>query len=325
MKKVIALVMVLVFAISLCACSNDDDNGVDWPTTGLGAKLPKPDSGKFEVNDFTSSVMIDVKDITKTDFTDYVAKCKSNGFTVDSKEESDEYAAFNEAGEKLTVSYTESLKKFSIDIEESKINGTITWPVIGLAALVPDPGSTKGNITSDSEGFFFAYIGGMSKDAYNDYVNQCTLAGFDVDYNKGDDFYFADNSDGVSLSLRFEGFDTMSVRLELPDEESETETETAAPVETETVPSIGEVDPEFKAVMDSYETFFKEYCDILKKYAANPTDATLIADYAQYTAQYTETMAKLNEIEEDSLGVAELAYYTEVNARISKMLLEAGI
>lgn len=40
--------------------------------------------------------------------------------------------------------------------------------------------------------------------------------------------------------------------------------------------------PEFKEAMDSYEAFYAEYCEILKKYKDNPTDMAILADYSAF-------------------------------------------
>ena len=82
--------------------------------------------------------------------------------------------------------------------------------------------------------------------------------------------------------------------------------------------------PEFKEAMDSYEVFFDEYCEFMKKYKDNPTDLSLIADYATYMAKYVDTMAKLEKLGEEDLNDAELLYYAEVNNRISQKLLEVA-
>ena len=51
------------------------------------------------------------------------------------------------------------------------------------------------------------------------------------------------------------------------------------PNETETTEVPG-IRPEFKAAMDSYEEFYDSYCEFLRKYKENPTDYTLLAEYA---------------------------------------------
>lgn len=81
---------------------------------------------------------------------------------------------------------------------------------------------------------------------------------------------------------------------------------------------------EFKEAMDSYEAFFDEYCEFMKKYKENPTDLSLLADYAEYMAKYIDVMAKLEKMGEEELNDAELLYYIEVNNRISQKLLEVA-
>ena len=79
---------------------------------------------------------------------------------------------------------------------------------------------------------------------------------------------------------------------------------------------------DFKEAMDSYEAFFKSYCEFMKKYQDNPTDLGLLVDYAKFMQQYTETMKEMEELKTDDLSNEELSYYLEVNTRITQMLLE---
>ena len=77
-------------------------------------------------------------------------------------------------------------------------------------------------------------------------------------------------------------------------------------------------------MMDSYEAFFDEYIAFLKKYEENPSDLTLLSEYADYMSKYSDYMSKLNAVDTDSLSAADLAYYTEVNTRILKKLADVG-
>lgn len=82
------------------------------------------------------------------------------------------------------------------------------------------------------------------------------------------------------------------------------------------------IDPDFKAAMDSYEAFFDEYVAIMKKYKQNPTDMSILSDYTKYMEKYADTMKKFEEWESEDLNAAELAYYLDVQNRISKKMLE---
>lgn len=81
---------------------------------------------------------------------------------------------------------------------------------------------------------------------------------------------------------------------------------------------------DFKEAMDSYEAFMNEYVAFMKKYNANPNDPTLMADYTRYMRKYADACEKFNQWESADMNDAETAYYIDVQARVSKKLLEAA-
>ena len=106
-------------------------------------------------------------------------------------------------------------------------------------------------------------------------------------------------------------------------EEAPVEEPAEEPVEEEPSAPAG-VTPEFKEAMDSYEAFFDEYCDFMQTMAEDPTNVTVMLQYADFMSQYAETMEKLDAIDEAELSPADDAYYIEVMARIDAKLLEAA-
>ena len=87
---------------------------------------------------------------------------------------------------------------------------------------------------------------------------------------------------------------------------------------------VGGIDSEFKASMDSYEKFMNEYVDFMKKYQANPTDMSLLTDYAKYMSDYAEFVEDFGNWENQDLNTQELAYYIEVQSRVNKKLLDVA-
>ena len=81
--------------------------------------------------------------------------------------------------------------------------------------------------------------------------------------------------------------------------------------------------PEFKKAMDSYETFFGEFVEFMQLLSDDPSNLTLMAKYADYMSQYTETMEALENIDESELTASELSYYIGVMSRIQQMVLAA--
>ena len=80
--------------------------------------------------------------------------------------------------------------------------------------------------------------------------------------------------------------------------------------------------PEFKEAMDAYEAFYDEYCDILKKYYANPTDMSLLTEYTELMKKAVDVDSAFAKWENENLNNEELKYYLDVNNRVMKKLLD---
>lgn len=80
--------------------------------------------------------------------------------------------------------------------------------------------------------------------------------------------------------------------------------------------------PEFKEAMDSYEAFYTEYCDLLKKYMSNPSDLSILTKYMNLMGKLSEMDEKFKAWESEDLNNEELKYYMDVNNRVMKMLLD---
>lgn len=209
---------------------------------------------------------------------------------------------------------------------------TITWATSGIGSLAPKPKSTKGKISIDSEDSYQATISEVSVDDFKSYVNDCKKKGFDVDYSSVDGMYTAKDKKGYDLSVYYQDDEeTMDIIINAPEQETTvaTKPKTTKPKATKKTTSqksnsTSGVNADFKATMDSYEEFFNDYVDFMKKYK-NSTDITSMAsDYADYITKYSDMMQKLNDIKSEDLSTADLAYYNEVNARITKKLAEVA-
>ena len=58
------------------------------------------------------------------------------------------------------------------------------------------------------------------------------------------------------------------------------------------------------------------------RYEEGGSSVQMLVDYSSMMARYAETMQSLDEIDSDSLSVADAAYYAEVMARITARLAE---
>ena len=106
-------------------------------------------------------------------------------------------------------------------------------------------------------------------------------------------------------------------------EETVTTPSTDATTPESTEPLVDGMRPAFKEAMDAYESFYNEYCDFLSNYTKNPTDFSLLGQYAGMLSKAGEMDEAFKEWKEDDLNSAELQYYLEVNSRVLQKL--AGV
>ena len=332
---IIIAIFILMGLIGSCStsCSKQAENTkYDWPTGSLAQMIPSMNKKCKSVNEFDNSLNITVVDgISKKDYDTYVSECKERGFTIDAEETNDDFEAYNPEGYQIRVSFSDfSGKKVDIYLDTPKADGTLVWPTTGLATKLPNPGKTKGDITADSSSQFTAYVGDMDKAAYDAYVEQCIAAGFNVNYNKNKTWYDADNQQGDSLRVQYEGFNTVYISLYAAKDDSSSSTtastaaSTTPSANTSTNQSTG-TSADFKKTMDDYEKTIDSYIAFMKKYSESSNTASMAADYAKYMSNYANVMSEIDAIDENTLADADRKYYIEVNTRIVKKLTDAAL
>lgn len=342
-KKLGIFLAVSVLLLLAVACAVDR---IEWDDLILGSKLPDPSQnlGKVYTN-AADKLWVRIPGLNAKEFYDYSEACKQHGFVVDASADSYSFSAYNADGYCLSLSYLNEI--LDVKLEAPMEMSSISWPESIAAQQLPVPASTIGQFTFEYEDSFFVYIGNTSKTDYAEYVNACSEKGFLVDYRKGEDYYEAENSDGWYVSVRYVGNSIMSIDIdppsetpdamvsELPSDLPQSEdapipcTDSPAPTDEpiESEPDATEartgLSPDFKEAMDSYEDFIDEYIAFMERYAdSNGTDLSILADYAKFMTEYAEFCAAFAEWGEKDLNAEELAYYTEVQARVNQKLLE---
>ena len=336
MKKVLAVILGLLMMFSLAACGGET---IVWDDIILGEMLPEPPAKKGEVHaNAVDNLWLNINDLSAKQFNDYIKACKEKGFTVDEEFDSSSYHAYNAEGYELSLSHYGSDADMCIELEAPMEMSVIVWPTSVAGEQLPVPKSTTGKFSYENEDHFYVYVGDTTRADYAEYVAACSEKGFHVDYSKGDDYYYADNREGWHISVRYEGNSIMSIDIDAPsktDEKSDVTAPTAQPTtepsSEETVPAATEekkennvIDPDFKAAMDGYEKFMDEYVAFMKKFQSNPSDLSLLADYAKYMSSYADFAEDFEKWGDAEMNAAETAYYMEVQARVSKKLLEAA-
>lgn len=321
----LAIIAVIAVAISILNMGEK----IVWDDIVLGEMLPEPPADRGEIHtNSAEDLWLDIDDISDKQYADYVEACKAEGFTVEPESSSSSFSAYNEEGYKLSLSHYS--KELSINLDKPMDLSDIKWPVSTAGKQLPVPKSTTGKFSYEYDDNFFVHIGETTKADYEEYVEACSEKGFNIDYDKGEKYYSADNSEGWHIRLCYEGNNIMSIDIDAPSEDDndndnavsfEEETETEKTEEIKDTDN-GELSPDFKAAMDSYETFMNDYVDFMKKYSDNPSDLSLLADYADYVSKYSDFVEDFEKWEDEEMNASETAYYIDVQARVSKKLLE---
>lgn len=315
---------------------------INWNDVALGNSIPVPPSktGDLYTNS-SEELWVSLDKVSDAQYNRYLEACVKMGFTIDAEKESFSYKAYSTEGYCLNLTHIGD--GLTIQLEAPLTMGEIRWPNSAAGKLLPVPKSSIGKFSFEYDDSFYVYVGNTPKADYDAYVVSCSDCGFNVNYNKGDTYYYADNADGWHISLKYEGNSIMSVHISAPEEAEDTleqtqpeaeQTEAASEVfqpEEETITGTTEASaassangmrPEFKEAMDAYEAFYDEYCEFMVSYQKNPSDLKLIAQYGRLMTKMVDVNAAFEKWDESDLNNEELKYYLEVNSRVMQKLVD---
>lgn len=337
------VIIVLVVIASITGGNKGNGKKYSWSDIVMGDVIPQLSSNVAEIYSNTDeSLSMFVYGMKNSDYSDYVKKCEDMGFSVDVDKDSTSFEAYNGEGYKLSLNFMDYGDTYmDIDLDAPVKMTEIQWPTSTVGKLLPAPKSTLGRFSYEHDDSFYVYIGDTSEQDFNEYVTACSDNGFAVDYDKGEGYYYADNSDGYHISLKYEGNKIMSISIDAPDDaEKKTESNTSedntkedtsnSTTETTADSSNNEelvdgMHADFKKAMDDYEEFMDEYVAFMKKYSeSNGTNASLLSDYTSYMTKYAEAMDSFDKWESENMNSKETAYYIEVQTRVSQKLLDVA-
>lgn len=205
-----------------------------WPTNELAMLLPVPDNELDEVYDYScdyyKSIGIAVNCNDRSDYLDYIEKCKNKGFTYDiqsSDEKNDGlcyssfFGSYNKDGVYLLIAYDDGDyydKNYFITIKEP-VTCNLIWEKGHRAEIIPQPNVSTGFINSD-DGLFEASVSNMSHNDFLEYMDLCSKK-FNVQFEKVDvsesDYSeeeykaYIDELDGT-LFISYMGFNNVKIR-----------------------------------------------------------------------------------------------------------------
>lgn len=124
---------------------------------------------------------------------------------------------------------------------------------------------------------------------------------------------------------------TEAVEVTIPQNEELSITESSEISNDEIIEAVNNGDyslvtPEFKEYMDSYENFYDNYIEFMKKYNSDDANVTeMMLDYTNMLSDLSKWTEEIDKIDESTLSTADDAYFILVTLRIEKKLLDASI
>lgn len=306
----------------------------EWSEIEMREHLPEPKSfNGYIYSNSEDYFSVDINNYTGSDYKEYLQSCQNYGYTIEPYKSESMYSAYSADGYDLSIHYDEDDKVITIRLNAPEKMNEFEFPTNGIAALLPVPKSNIGRVTVDKSDAFTVRVGNTSKEDYDEYVKLCESVGFNVDYNRYNESYSAENSDGFELEVRYLGFNRIEISIKAPvksvlDKVNTNEPETEKTIVTsaandDTSEMVDGMRKEFKDALDSYEKFFDEYVEFMKKYSETENSIAMLTDYLKFMTQYADTMEKLDDLDDGSLNEAEEKYYLEVTLRINQKLLSA--
>lgn len=254
--------------------------------------------------------------------------------TKEEKKDTTSNAASSSVSEEVDSSSEEEVDFSTIDYPDYYED--FEWPDIGIAATLPTPKSTWGNIFSESNDEFMCNVGKLTKSDYQAYIKKCYDAGYKNDYQKTSYSFTAFDDNDSELTIYFmDSVKKMDIRLYSIDSDSNSknwdkdEDATSSESTDNTISDTSDEElvdgmrPEFKEAVDSYVEFMDAYVEFVEKYQAEDSpDAEMLKDYADYVSKLSEVNDKFDALDDGDMNDAESTYYINAQLDINKKLLE---
>ena len=221
---IIGLLLLVGFIFLLCFFlmykEESAKSDFSWPTVGLSTKLPvfASNDGYIYTNNDTE-LDIRVNNVSYAQFENYVSLCKQNGFKVNSKNDTNEYTAYNNDGYFLKLSLLSDL--LSIELK-APLNGdpNFKWSDHKIALKVPEFSGKTGSLEIENDDTVEVYLYKITTSDFQTYIVNCEDKGFNIDTVKDGSSFEGFDSEGYKLTLFLRDMEVMSITLESPMEMS---------------------------------------------------------------------------------------------------------
>ena len=99
-----------------------------------------------------------------------------------------------------------------------KVYQELIWPESAIALMIPVPESNFGEVEWESSDGLAILVAETPKAKFNDYVDACYNSGFNVNYQRGSNYFYADNAEKCHLFLKSKDNNVMLIQLQMADD-----------------------------------------------------------------------------------------------------------
>lgn len=187
---------------------------IHWEQTYLGSQVPHPDDrpGKVGVDTMTC-LTVTIDNATKEEYTDLLEQYKDTGYLIEAESGDDGYSAYNDEGFYAVLAYYKYSNTMTIVVKRPEKMEPLIWPMGKLPDMLPVPNCKLGSIKIADENQFLIYIGDMSKEQMEQYIEKAEQAGFIRDETS---YTYEAYKDGIyRLQIRYDGNHVVCINLEV--------------------------------------------------------------------------------------------------------------
>lgn len=177
-----------------------DPDDPDWPTRGVGLKLPIPKVGTYTYYSGSNYFSLKIKNITKRQANEYIDEIIALGFDNYVDEFDTSYKAYDDEDYSVQTYYYESSSDLSVTIYEPKQYTTLVWPTTGVLSLIPEPDKHEGIIGSISTNYADVSFKNCTYEDMAAYLNKCAEYGFHENYSSSTSAS-CENDDGCKILM----------------------------------------------------------------------------------------------------------------------------
>lgn len=208
----IIILFILFFQINFNTSSIQQN---DWSSLILGKYIQEP-PGKLNTiyDNYEDTLSVEITELSYKQYKNYTENCKDLGFNVEVSQTDTRYRAYNQEGYELTINYYQDQSSLDLILIAPIQLSQITWPDNAFTQMLPTPKSTYGRIDANDETGFIVFLGNTSKEDFNDYILACSQKGFNLNSERSDTIYTAQNEHNNFLTIEYRGNNVIHISIQ---------------------------------------------------------------------------------------------------------------